>query len=228
MKLMRTVAAASLAVAASCAALTSASAASLLGQTLTGLIQISGDDDNGAYTFDVLNGAVDVGAGYSQTFNVFRQHTFGGQQLPSGQLAGTIGLDIAGDTVAVNFTGQAQGVRIVSSFSGIAGTILALSHTSDGFVDGLSVDQGVTFTSSSATFRTYLLGYQPGTDVTQTATLTFAPDQANGVPEPGARRLGAPDHRFRLCRPGLAPAPGLPARTGQASRAGHAVAPPIA
>jgi hypothetical protein len=178
------VATASLALAVALASSGTASAASLLGQTITGVIQIKGDDDSGFYTLDVFNGAVDVGGGYSQSFNVFKQHTRGGFQGFSNQLSGLVTLNIDADTIAVNFTGQSQGVRLMSSFSGIAGPIETVAHATSGLVPGIMADEGVTYTASSVRFSLLMLGYEPSVNVTQLETLSFPAAPPNPVPEP--------------------------------------------
>src|ERR1051325_3218475 len=85
-----------------------ASATTLLNQSFTGLIQIQGSDDQGAYTIDVLNGVVDVGAGYDVDIPVFRQLTQGGFATPSNRIDGDVRVVIGPDTIAVTMNGQVQ------------------------------------------------------------------------------------------------------------------------
>lgn len=50
-------------------------------------------------------------------------------------------------------------------------------------MSGVNLDLFDSNTPHSVDFATYYLGFQPGTDLTQTETLTFAPG-AGAVPEP--------------------------------------------
>jgi hypothetical protein len=165
---------AALAGAALFGAATSASAATLLGQTINGSIKIDGQDDNGFYTIDVLVGPVSVAGGFSNTYNVFKQLTQGGFATPSNRLTGDITLNITADTIAVRFNGQAQPFQLTSSFTGIAGNIINVVNSSTGIISGVNMDAGNSFTASSVSFSTIYFGFQPGTDVTQTEKLTFA------------------------------------------------------
>src|SRR5215467_4267305 len=80
----------------------------LLNSTINAAITLQGQDDNGFYTVDVFTGAINVGSGFNSTYNFFRQNTFGGFSTASNQLAGTIGLSIAADSITLTFNGQAQ------------------------------------------------------------------------------------------------------------------------
>lgn len=151
-----------------------ANAATLLGQTISGSIKIDGQDDNGFYTINVLTGPVTVGAGFSNTYSVFKQLTQGGFATASNRLTGNITLTINADTIAVRFAGQAQPIQLTSAFTGIAGTITNVANSSTGIISGVNMDAGNSFTASSVSFSTIYFGFQPGTDVTQTEKLTFA------------------------------------------------------
>ncbi|WP_296598798.1 PEPxxWA-CTERM sorting domain-containing protein [Phenylobacterium sp.] len=166
-----------------------ARAASLLGQTFDGRIQITGDDDDGAYALDVFSGPVAVGGGFSQSFDVFKQHIRGGIGGVSNQLAGVVTLTVGPDTISVGFRGQSQGVRLLSSFSGIAGPIEGATHSATGVVDGLIADEGSTFTAGGVRLSLLFLGYEPHVDAAQTETLRLAASPSAGVPEPGTWTL---------------------------------------
>lgn len=159
------------------------SAQSLDNQIINGHIAISGGDDHGSYTIDVLNGPISIGpSGYTQTFNVFRQLTEGGFATASNQINGTVTLNITGSALSVTMAGQVQPFELTSDFTNILGGISDANFSSSGVMSGVSMDLGGSFTSNSVDFSTFYLGYQPGTNVTQTAQLSFAAPAA--VPEP--------------------------------------------
>lgn len=161
-----------------------ASSATLLGQTINADITITGSDDHGAYTIDVLNGPITIGAsGYSIDVPVFKQLTEGGFSTVSNQINGNVAVNITGDTVAVTMNGQVQPFELESVLSGISGPIASDTDSATGLISGVNLDLSSSFTSSSLDFATYYLGYQTGTSVTQTETLTFG-TAVGGVPEP--------------------------------------------
>lgn len=163
---------------------TQVSAQSLNNQTINGHISITGSDDHGSYTIDVLNGPLAIGSsGYSHTFSVFRQLTEGGFSTASNQINGTVTLNISGSNISVNMNGQVQPFELTNDFSGITGLITNATFSSTGIMSGVNMDLGGSHTSNSVNFSTYYLGYQPGTNVTQTAALTLAP-ATGAVPEP--------------------------------------------
>lgn len=161
---------------------TAANAATLLGQTINGSIKIDGSDDTGFYTINVLTGPVSVGAGFSNTYSVFKQLTQGGFATATNRVTGNIILNITADTIAVQFTGQAQPFQLSSAFTGIAGQIINVANSSTGIISGVNQDAGSSFTTSSVSFSTIYFGFQPGTNVTQTEKLTFA-KVTTAVPE---------------------------------------------
>lgn len=189
---MRTAAVAAIAVAASLGLAASASAGTLLNQSFHGLIQIQGSDDNGSYSIDVLNGTVNVGGGYDQDFSVFKQLTEGGFATGSNQINGDVHVVIGDNTIAVTMNGQVQPFELTSTFTGITGPITNVADSATGLLSGVNLDLSHGFTDTSVTFATFYLGFQPGTHVTQTETLTFgAPGTGGGggVPEPAAWAL---------------------------------------
>lgn len=163
---------------------TQASGQSLDNQTINGQISISGSDDHGAYTIDVLNGPLTIGAsGLTETFNVFRQLTESGFSTASNQINGTVTLNITGSAISVTMNGQVQPFELTNDFTNINGGISSADFSSTGIMSGVSMDLGGSFTSNSVEFSTFYDGYQPGTNVAQTAQLKFdAP--APAVPEP--------------------------------------------
>lgn len=109
-------------------AVTSANA-TLIDQTFNGAITIAGSDDNGSYSISVLNGPVTVpGAGLTETFTVFKQLTLGGFSTQSNQIDVSVALKIGSDFMSVNLSGQVQPFELTSSFTGIAGPIIAVSE----------------------------------------------------------------------------------------------------
>ncbi len=157
--------------------------ATLIEQTFNGAITIAGSDDNGSYSISVINGPVTVpGAGLTETFPpIFRQLTLGGFSTQSNQIDVTVTLKIGSDFISVNISGQVQPFELTSSFTGIPGPIIAVSDSATGLMSGVNLDLGNSFTPNSLTFSTFYLGFQPGTDVTQTETLRFG---AAAVPSP--------------------------------------------
>ena len=162
-------------------AVTSANA-TLIGQTFNGAITIAGSDDNGSYSISVLNDPVTVpGAGLTETFTVFKQLILGGFSTQSNQIDVSVTLKIGSDFMSVNISGQVQPFELTSSFTGIAGPIIAVSDSATGLISGVNMDLGNSFTPDSLSFSTFYLGFQPGTNVTQTETLSFG---AAAVPSP--------------------------------------------
>lgn len=173
-----------LAFAATALLSTQVAAQSLNNQTINGHISITGADDNGSYTINVLNGPITIGSsGYSQTFNVFRQLTEGGFSTASNQINGTVTLNISGSNISVNMNGQVQPFELTNDFSNIADLITNASFSSTGLMTGVNMDLGGSHTSNSVNFSTYYLGFQPGTNVTQTAALRLSA-VTGAVPEP--------------------------------------------
>lgn len=165
-----------------------ASSATLLGQTINADIQIIGADDFGLYTINVLSGPITIGAsGYSTDISVFRQLTEGGYSTPSNQIVGDVAVNITDGAVSVTMNGQVQPFELESKFSGISGPIVADADSATGTIPGVNMDLFSSYTANSLDFATYYLGYQTGTSVTQTETLTFG--TGRGVPEPSTWAL---------------------------------------
>jgi hypothetical protein len=79
-----------------------ATSATLFGETLDANITITGQDDNGSYTLQVLDGPVVVGAsGFSDTIAVFKQLTLGGFATASNQIDGNVIVNIGANTISV-------------------------------------------------------------------------------------------------------------------------------
>jgi hypothetical protein len=170
-------------------ALTAAAAqADLMNATLNGDITLTGSDDNGSYTVNVFNGPISVGAGFNNSFPFFRQLTFGGFSGPTNQLTGTIGLDITADTIMLSFSGQAQPVELIGAFTNIPPTVLSDVETTSGFMTGVNLAFAPMFTTNSVTISAFYLGFQPGTNTSQTDTLTFGPPPT-AMPEPASMAL---------------------------------------
>jgi hypothetical protein len=161
-----------------------ASSTTLIGQTISADITISGQDDNGFYTITVLNAPVPIpGPGnFATTIPVFKQLTEGGFSTPSNQINGSVGVNISANAISVTMNGQVQPFELESQFTGIGGTITNVVGTATGVIPGVNGVLFSNFTSTSVDFASVYLGFQPGTALTQTETLTFA--AAGAVPEP--------------------------------------------
>jgi len=165
--------------------------ADLINSTINANITLEGQDDNGFYTLTVFDGTISVGSGFTNSYSFFRQNTDDGFSTASNQLTGTIGLSITGDTVVVTFNGQAQPVELLASFTGIPPTITSATETDSGFLSGVALPLPNSFTATSLTTEAFYLGYQPGTDTTQTELLTFGTSTTPSIPEPSSIALMA-------------------------------------
>jgi PEP-CTERM motif len=165
-----------------------AASATLFGETLDANITITGEDDNGIYTLPVLVGPVVVGAsGFSENIPVFKQLTEDGFATQSNQITGNVIVTIGAATISVEMQGQVQPFELESTFSGIGASSFQIAADADsatGTVSGVNLDLFDNDTSHSVDFATFYLGFQPGTDLTQTETLTFAEGVGGAVPEP--------------------------------------------
>ncbi|HME83143.1 MAG TPA: PEP-CTERM sorting domain-containing protein [Roseiarcus sp.] len=164
-----------------------AAGATLFGETLGTNIAITGEDDNGSYILPVLTGPVLVGSsGFSDNIAVFKQLTQDGFSTASNQIDGNVIVVIDTNTISVEMLGQVQPFELESQFSGIGGSsfhIVSIADSATGVIDGVNIILFSSFTPHSVDFATFYLGYQPGTDLTQTVTLTFA-NGAGAIPEP--------------------------------------------
>ena len=165
-----------------------AASATLFGETLDANITITGQDDNGFYTLPVLVGPVVVGAsGFSDTIPVFKQLTEDGFATASNRITGNVIVTIGAETISVEMQGQVQPFELESKFSGIGAASFQIAADADsatGTMSGVNLDLFDSDTSHSVDFATFYLGFQPGTDLTQTETLTFATGVGGGaVPE---------------------------------------------
>jgi hypothetical protein len=170
-----------------------AASATLFGETLDANITITGEDDNGPYTLPVLVGPVVVGAsGFSDDIVVSKQLTEDGYATQSNQISGNVIVTIGADSISVEMQGQVQPFELESKFSGVGGSSFQIANDADsatGVMSGVNLDLFDTDTPHSVDFATYYLGYQTGTDLIQTETLTFAPSSAGAVPEPSTWML---------------------------------------
>jgi hypothetical protein len=82
---------------------------------------------------------------------------------------------MSANAISVNFNGQAQPFELESQFTGIGGNIVSIVESSSGFQAGVSEVFGHSFTATSVDFASFYFGFQPGTNTTQTETLTFGP-----------------------------------------------------
>ena len=172
---------------------TPATSATLFGETLDANITITGQDDNGFYTLPVLVGPVVVGAsGFSDSIPVFKQLTEDGFATPTNQITGNVIVNIGAESISVEMKGQVQPFELESTFSGIGGASFQIANDVDsatGAMSGVNLDLFDTNTLHSVDFATFYLGFQPGTDLTQTETLTFASVVGGAVPEPSTWML---------------------------------------
>jgi hypothetical protein len=171
-----------------------AASATLFGETLDANITITGQDDNGSYTLPVLVGPVVVGAsGFSDIIPIFKQLTEGGFATASNQIVGNVIVTIGADTISVEMQGQVQPFLLESTFSGIGAASFQIANDADsatGLMTGVNLDFLHSETAHSIDFATYYLGFQPGTDVTQTETLSFTAVVGTGAaPEPSTWML---------------------------------------
>jgi hypothetical protein len=169
-----------------------ANALSLSGETISGNITISGSDDNGPYNIPVFSGLVPVPTtgDVVMSFPVLKQLTLGGFATASNQILATVTFDIGPNTISVTMSGQVQPFELESMFSGIGPTITNVTDSATGLMAGVNMDLFHNFTPNSVDFATFYLGFQPGTDVTQTETLAFSATQA-ATPLPAAFPLFA-------------------------------------
>ena len=160
-------------------------AATLIGQTIDASINITGEDDNGFYTLPVLTGPITIsGPGdFTQTIAVFKQLTEDGFSTPTNQINGDVVVDISANAISVTMQGQVQPFELESVFSGVSGPIVGDADSASGLISGVNLDLFNNFTSSSVDSATFYLGFQPGTNVTQTETLTFG-TAGSPTPEP--------------------------------------------
>jgi hypothetical protein len=171
-----------------------AASATLFGETLDANVTITGQDDNGFYSLPVLVGPVVVGAsGFSDNIPVFKQLTEGGFATATNQIVGNVIVNIGADTISVEMQGQVQPFELESTFSGIGASSFQIANDADsatGLMSGVNLDLFDSETVHSVDFATDYLGFQPGTDVTQTETLSFTTVVGAGaVPEPSTWTL---------------------------------------
>jgi hypothetical protein len=169
------------------AGISPAASSTMLGETLNANIAITGQDDHGSYTVQVLNGPITVGAGgFSHDYTVFKQLTQGGFSTASNTINGDVLVQITGNAISVTMNGQVQPFELETQISGIGGASFMITNDVDsagGILAGVNQELFHSFTDHSVDFATFYLGFQPGTSVNQTETLTFG-DVTSAVPEP--------------------------------------------
>jgi len=164
--------------------------ATLIGTTLNADISWAGSDDNGFYTIPIFSGLITVGGGVEISQSFSKQLTQGGFSTSSNVLSGTARADVSASAISVRFFGQAQPGEITFDLTNISGPITGMSVSDSGIMSGVNMALTPSFTSDSVTgMGFFLFGYQPGTDVTQTATLTIEASQPPSVPEPATIAL---------------------------------------
>jgi hypothetical protein len=77
--------------------------------------------------------------------------------------------------------GQVQPFELENQFTGINGPIVNVVQTASGVLAGVNMVFSPTFTPTSVDFNSFYFGFQPGTSLRQTETLTFG---VAAVPEP--------------------------------------------
>lgn len=167
--------------------------ASLVGTTLNANINWSGSDDHGAYNISIFSGQITVGSGVEISQSFSKQLTFGGFSTASNVLNGTATVDVSDSAIKVGYSGQAQPGEITFDFTTITGDIVALNVSTTGLISGVNMALTPNFDKTSVTgMGFFLLGFQPGTAITETAGLTIqAPTQppVSNVPEPASLAL---------------------------------------
>ena len=168
-----------------------AAQASLIGQNIGVSITATGQDDNGFYTINIFNGSVSAASGLdiSQAFS--RQLTQGGFATPSNVLSGTATVDITASSITVGFSGQAQPFSLDFDFTGIGDPIVSMAVSDAGIISGVNSSTMPSFGTSLVSDMGFtFFGFQTGTNVTQTAALTFRTVNPPGtVPEPASLAL---------------------------------------
>jgi hypothetical protein len=161
----------------------------MIGQTIDASVVFEGQDDNGFFSIPIFSGPIIVGAGQEISEFFSKQLTQGGFATPTNVLSGTATVNAAADSIVVGFSGQAQPGTLNFSFSNLAfappSAVDGLSTSTTGIMTGVNMALTPSFTASSVTgMGFFLFGFQPGTNVTQTAGFTLVP-----VPEPSAYLL---------------------------------------
>jgi hypothetical protein len=173
---------------------TPAASSTLIGETLDANIMITGEDDDGPYTLPVLVGPVVVGSPtFSDVIPIFKQLTEGGFSTPTNTIDVNVTVTITADTISVEMAGQVQPFELESKFSGIGAASFQIANDADGasgLMSGVNTESADPPTPHSIDFATDYFGFQPGTDLTQTETLTFGAVVGGGaVPEPSTWML---------------------------------------
>jgi len=169
--------------------------AQLIGSTFDVNVVFDGYSNNSSLTLPIFSGPVTAVNGTVVTQSFSQQLIQGGYGGPSNVVDGTITIGFSGNNILLTYNGQAQPFDISFSFTNIPapgpgqGLINVTSSGTSNFgapvlFPGNGVDYLLSpnFTANSITYLGFgLLGYQPGTSMTQTAALTFGPLPA--VPE---------------------------------------------
>ena len=107
----------------------------------------------------------------------------------SNQIDGNVIVTIGANTISVEMQGQVQPFQLKFKFFDIGAASFQIASDADsatGLMSGVNARLFGNQTAHSVDFATLYNGFQPGTDLTQTETLTFAPVGGGGgaVPEP--------------------------------------------
>jgi len=165
--------------------------ADLINSTINANISFSGEDSDAQnntifWTLPIFSGPISVGPGYTNSWTFSRQGMAMGFQTPSNVFDGTLTLTITGNTISINYSGQTQVDWLTATFTGLP-SITNASEADSGFMSGVNMANAPSFTSTTLTISNFYLGYQPGTNTTQTDTLTFGSGGSGpppAVPEP--------------------------------------------
>src|SRR4051812_47369917 len=159
--------------------------ASLSGESVTLNVTFSNSSDNGPFNATLLTTTFLVEAGV-EVVNQPVSATFQGGGFPQ-TLNGTITVDVTSLGFVVSFVGTAQPGELKYTFSSLsdesASAVLSASQTaSSGTIVGVNQTLSPTHTTDTVSGGFFLLGFQPGTSVSQSVQLTLADSLPNTAP----------------------------------------------
>lgn len=133
-----------------------------------------------------LSGSFVAGAGVELSGQPV-DYTFLSSGFPQ-EMSGLVSINVDDSSIFVSFAGTAQAGSLIFNFTGIDDTILGISTTGTGQINGVNdFNQPFFDASSVSNMGFFLFGFEPGTTMTQTVSLQFA---TNGsVPAPGTLAL---------------------------------------
>src|SRR5262249_45867140 len=103
--------------------------------------------------------------------------------------SGTVTVDIGADTIFVGFNGTAQVFDLKFTFTGLQPFMSVSQIASSGTLAGVnSLNAPLAQGNTGLLMEMVFAGFQPGTNLTQTAQLTF-PAAPGAVPEPATLTL---------------------------------------